>query len=198
MNALLLAAILAAAPVRAEEAATPAKSVWGEVSKWLKELKSSLSDSAVRKQHRQVKSAIAVAAVRGAEQTLEDPDKPYWKGTAASKQEREERQERAELAAAVELAMNGDAAGSLKALDAFESAHPSSGLLGDLRQTREKIKAASPEQTAEVKPAETKSAEAKPAEAKPAEETTSAVPGASAPKTEAPKSDPVKADEEKH
>lgn len=173
MNSLLLALILSAAPARAEEAAAPAKLWWSDVSKWLGDLKAALADSAVRRHQRQFRGAVAVAAVRGDRQSLEDPDKPYWKGTAASKQERAERQERGELAKAVELAIAGKAEDALKALDAFETAHPDSVVLADCRQAREKIKAA-----ADVP----------------------AMPGAAAAKAEAAaggKSEPVKADEEK-
>lgn len=162
MNAWILAALLVAASARAEEGpsagsgqeAAPgrdgpgesfrasAKSLWSDASKWLGGLKTALAESAVRRHQRQHRRAAAVAAVRGNEQLLEDPSKPYWKGSSASRKERAERQERAELTKAVELALDGKADEALKALDAFESARPKSALLDDCRQAREKIKAA--------------------------------------------------------
>ncbi|MBI4346097.1 MAG: hypothetical protein HY553_04540 [Elusimicrobia bacterium] len=143
MNALIIAAMLVAAPCLAEDAPpAPARSAWADVKKWLGELRTAISESAVTRHQKQKRGALAVAAVRGHKQLLDDPAKPYWKGTAATKQEREERRERAELAAALDLALEGKNEAATAALDAFEAAHPNSALLADCRQAREKLKAA--------------------------------------------------------
>lgn len=123
----------------------PKASALAELGKWFTQFKKALADSSVRQQQRRMRGAVAVAAVRGSGQGLEDPGKPYWKGTAESTQERESRRERAELAKAADLALGGHAGEALKALDAFEAKHPNSALLEDCRQAREKLKVLPPE-----------------------------------------------------
>lgn len=142
MNAMIFAAMLAATCLAEDAAPVPATSAWTEMKKWLRDLRTAISESAVRRHQRQMRGALAVAAVRGSRQTLDDPSKPYWKGTAASKQEREERRERAELSLALNLALEGKNEEAAAALDEFESAHPKSALLEDCRQARERLKAA--------------------------------------------------------
>lgn len=180
MSALLLAVLLCAGPARAEEpTGPPPRSALADVSRWFDNLKKVLADSAVRHHQRRMRGSMAVAAVRGAGQSLEDPSKPYWKGTAESKLDREARQERAELSHAADLVLAGKDEEAIKALEAFEAAHPASSLLTDCRQAREKLKSPAPAaESAEVKEAATA---AEPAAAK------EAAPAAVAAETPAPK-----------
>src|SRR5579863_5194375 len=73
---------------------------------WFQHWKEGLAGSAVEGQFQQ-KSLTAVAAVRGDEQTLDDPNKPYIKGKLGDKQAKMLRAERAELGKAVDLILSG-------------------------------------------------------------------------------------------
>lgn len=112
---------------------------WGTVKTWFEHWKEGLKGSAVEKHYKR-RRLSAVAAVRGAEQKLDDPGKPYIKGTASSKETKKLRKERAELAEAVELVLAGKVEEGSKRLDAFEAGHPNSPLLEDVRQAREMLK----------------------------------------------------------
>ncbi|MBI4425318.1 MAG: hypothetical protein HY554_16430 [Elusimicrobia bacterium] len=133
---LLLGA--AAVPGSAEK---PAGGAWADVKRWLENLKQGLASSSVQSQQRKVRGVVAVAAVRGNRQSVEDPASPYWKDTAASREARAARREREELGRAVDLALAGKGAEALQALDAFEAAHPQSALLAECRQARERLAA---------------------------------------------------------
>lgn len=158
MNVLAIAVTLALlpglAPLRAEDAPPKAaKSSWTDVKRWLDNLKAGLTESAVRRRHRDMHGLTAVAAVRGDEQAVEDPDKVYFKSAAASKAERATRKERAELRKAVQLALDGKPEDAVKALGAFEEAHPQSPLLEECRQARGKLQALAEPVSAPQEPA---------------------------------------------
>jgi hypothetical protein len=151
-----LAALLCAGPLRAEDAKPQGTSSLPESTiTWFRHLRQGLSESAVRHRY-QRRSAVAVAAVRGAPQdsSSADPDKPDWK--LASKSEKAAaKQERAELAAAVDQITTGKLDDGRASLAAFEKAHPKSRLLPEVAQVREHMKDLEPAQGAapEAKPA---------------------------------------------
>lgn len=125
---LILTVALAAAlivPARAEEkAAAPAKSSWSD---FLKNLKSSLSQSAVSGQRKKARGAQGVAAVRGDDQlkkNIADPNEPGIKGDFKASKAKKERALDDELAASVELLSQEKYEEALKGLEAFKSAHP--------------------------------------------------------------------------
>ncbi len=122
----------------------------GGIRKWFENFKQGLMGSAVESQYQRRRGVAAVAAVRGARQNVDDKNKPYWKGSAGSKQSAQLKKERAELAAAVDLALAGKTEEAMAAFDAFETAHPKSSLLPDVRQAREKLKALEEDETAKV------------------------------------------------
>jgi len=121
---------------------------------WFANWKKGLMSSAVDLM-RQKRSLTSVAAVRGAGQKVDDPSKPYLRGTPAQKAERRARKEREELAAAVDLVLGGDPAAGAKALDAFEAAHPDSAFLGDVKAARERLATLSTAAPGSEKPAGT-------------------------------------------
>lgn len=121
--AVVFAALLAL-PARAEEKAVPAKSGWGA---FLKNLKNTLTQSAVGSQRKKGRSSQGVAAVRGSEQAkkgVADPNEPILKGDARSTKARKELGYDAELEAAVDLLAAGKTEEGLKALEAFRAEHP--------------------------------------------------------------------------
>ena len=172
MIPLLIAALLLTPQARAEDAAAKPQSAVSDARKWLEHLREGLAESAVKKQRRRMSGVAAVAAVRGAEQKQEDPNKPYFKGGSSAKEDKQVKAESAELKKAVDAALAGrrDEAGKL--LDAFEAAHPKSALAGDCREAKKRLATLPADApAADAKPAEPKgSSDAKPAaEPKPAE-----------------------------
>jgi len=120
----------------AKESAKPAAAPMSTARRWFENLKLGLSSSSVELR-RQKRSVSAVAAVRGAAQGIEDPDKPYFRGTAASKAQARDSAERAELSAAVDLALAGKPEEAKKAFAAFAAKHPGSALAAEAKQAVE-------------------------------------------------------------
>jgi hypothetical protein len=184
-----LLAALAAGAARAEDA----KAKPGVMS-WFKNWKSSLERSAVEGKYRKMRTATGVAAVRGSGQAAVDSDEAYWKGGWSEKREKERAKERGELAAAVGLIMDGKGDEARAALAAFETAHPKSSFLGEVKEARAKLdemegKAAPEAPAAEAKPAAAPAkAEAAPEAPKP-EAAKAEEPKAEAPKSEAPQAE---------
>lgn len=125
---LILTVALAAAlivPARAEEkAAASSKSSWSD---FLKNLKSSLSQSAVSGQRKKARGAQGVAAVRGDDQlkkNIADPDEPGIKGDVKAARAKKQRALDDELAASIELLSQEKYEEALKGLEAFKAAHP--------------------------------------------------------------------------
>ena len=104
---------------------------------WFEHLKEGLSESAVQS-HYQKNRVTAVAAVRGAQQDVVNPDKPAWKGGQKAKKSAQAKKERAQFGKAVDFILEGKTKEGLEALDAFEKAHPKSALLPDVEQARAK------------------------------------------------------------
>lgn len=124
MKTLIIAVILAglAIPSRAEGEAK--KQSWSE---YFKMLKTSLSQSAVSGERKKGKNAQGVAAVRGDDQSkknIADPNEPGLKGDAKSQRLKRDMAYDAELASAVELVEKGKFDEGVKALEAFQTAHP--------------------------------------------------------------------------
>ena len=139
MIPLLIATLLFTPQARADDAPKPQSAV-SDARRWLQNLREGLAESAVKKQRRHHMAGVgAAAAVRGAPQKQEDPDKPYWKGSASSKEDKQVRKESAELKKAVDLALSGKREEAGKLFDAFEAAHPKSILLGDCREARKRL-----------------------------------------------------------
>jgi len=120
--------------------ASSSSPTWDSVKIWFQHWKDGLASSAVEGEYQQ-RSLTAVAAVRGDEQKLDDPNKPYIKGTLSEKQTKMLKKERVELGQAVDLILAGKINEGSKKLDEFEAKHPKSLLLGDVQKAREKLKA---------------------------------------------------------
>lgn len=125
---LILAAALAsllAVPARADEkAAVPAKSGWSD---FFKNLKNTLSQSAVGGERKKGRGAQGVAAVRGAGQAkrnIADPNEPGLRGDSKSARAKREMAYDLELEKAIDLLGAGKAEEGLKGLEAFKAAHP--------------------------------------------------------------------------
>ncbi len=125
---MLFAAVLIATllvPVRAEEKAAvapaPAASSW---SNFLKNIRSTLTQSAVGGERKKGRRA-AVAAVRGKKQkNMADPNEPTLKGDKNSAKDKTDAQYDSELDVSVEALEKGDLAQGLAGLEKFKSAHP--------------------------------------------------------------------------
>lgn len=178
--AVLALAALVSGPARAEEDAKPKSNVMS----WFKNWKNALERSAVEGKYRKMRTATAVAAVRGSGQAATDPDEAYWKGGWSEKREKERAKERSELAAAVGLIFEEKPAEARAALDAFEKAHPKSSFLGEVKEARAKLDEMEGKDVVEAKPEAKPEAKAEEAPAKAAE-----APAAEAPKAEEPKAD---------
>jgi hypothetical protein len=111
---------------------------WKSLKSWFTHWKQALERSAVEGHYRRGQ-ATAVAAVRGTGQAQQDPGQPYWKGSLSDKKAAQQAKEREELAATVKLILDGNLEEGEKKLDQFESAHPKSRLLADVREAREKL-----------------------------------------------------------
>jgi|CXWL01.1.fsa_nt_gi hypothetical protein len=127
--ALAVACLIASgAAVRADEknpVPVPAKtkSVW---SSWFKDLKSTLSQSAVGGERKKGRTATSVAAVRGKRQrNLADPNEPSIKGDVNAEKAKKLQAIDNEFATAVEYVEVGKLPQGLKALEDFKEAHPS-------------------------------------------------------------------------
>jgi hypothetical protein len=125
---LILTAVIAAmlvVPARADEkAAVPAKSGWSD---FFKNLKSTLSQSAVGGERKRGRSAQGVAAVRGegqAKRNIADPNEPGLRGDSRSAKAKKEMGYDRELEKAIDLLGAGKAEEGLKDLEAFKAAHP--------------------------------------------------------------------------
>lgn len=130
---LILAALVAATMIlgsstesaRAEEkTAAPAKSSWSD---FLKNLKSTLSQSAVGAERKRGRGSRGVAAVRGDDQlkkNIADPNEPGLMGDKKSSKAKRERAMDDELAPSIELLSAGKYEEALKGLEAFKAAHP--------------------------------------------------------------------------
>jgi hypothetical protein len=121
---LLIAAVVAAIlvlPARADEKAAP-KSSWSD---FLKNLKNTLSQSAVGGERKAGHNSRAVAAVRGKKQSnMADPNEPAIKGDAKAAKAKREQAYDSELAPSIELLEKGKLDEGLKGLTAFKAAHP--------------------------------------------------------------------------
>lgn len=135
--ALVVGAFAAYAATAARAADSP--SSLDSLKTWFEHWKEGLSGSAVEGQYQQ-KSLTAVAAVRGDEQKLDDPNKPYIKGKLEDIHARQLKKERVELGKAVDLILTGKLDDGGKKLDEFEASHPKSTLLPDVHKAREKLK----------------------------------------------------------
>ena len=182
LTVILFLAALSAGPSAAEDAAPKPPS---SVMSWLKNWKNSLERSAVEGRYRRMRTATAVAAVRGECQNSVDPAKPYWKGGWSEKCENERLKERKELASAVTSMMDGREAEARQALDAFEKAHPQSSFLSDVAEARAKLDEGKPTPPPEPAKEPVKEAPKEPEAKKP--EAAAAEPAKTEPaKTEAP------------
>lgn len=144
ISAVLAILSLAVLPLRAEEKAAKeapqdsASFSWDSIRTRLTHLKEGLMSSANERRY-QHRSVAAVAAVRGAEQKIDDPNKPYVKNSSDEKKLKTLRAERAEFSAAVDLLLAGKTEEGKKKLADFEANHPKSSLLKDVRDTRAMI-----------------------------------------------------------
>lgn len=125
---LILTAVIAAMlaiPARAgETAAAPAKPGWSD---FFKNLKNTLSASAVGGERKKGRGAQSVAAVRGAGQAkknIADPNEPGLKGDSRSARAKKEMGYDLELEAAVDQLAQGKLDEGLKGLESFKAAHP--------------------------------------------------------------------------
>lgn len=125
---LILAAAVAAAlvlPARADEkSAVPARSGWSD---FFKNLKNTLSQSAVGGERKKGRGAQGVAAVRGSGQgrkNIADPNEPGLKGDSRSAKARKELAYDAELESSIDQLGKGKLEEGLKGLEAFKAAHP--------------------------------------------------------------------------
>jgi hypothetical protein len=128
MKLLIAAAVAAtlAMPARAEDkpAAAPSR---GGFAEFLKNLKTTLSRSAVSGEHKKGRGATSVAAVRGSEQdkkSIADPNEPGIKGDVKAARAKKERAYDDELAPSIDLLEKGKFEDGLKGLNAFKTAHP--------------------------------------------------------------------------
>lgn len=126
MKLILLAvvAVVLALPARAEDAAkpSPAKSSWSD---FLKNIRSSLGQSAVSGERKKARNATSVAAVRGKKQkNMADLNEPSIMGDKGSQKAKVEDKNDAELDAAVAVVQKGDLDKGLAALQEFKAAHP--------------------------------------------------------------------------
>ena len=120
---LILAAVIAAslASVARAEVAAPAKSSWSD---FFKNLKNTLSQSAVGGERKKGRGAQSVAAVRGKGQAYADPNEPGIKGDIKSVKAKKEMSYDVELESAVDMIGKGKLEEGLKGLETFKAAHP--------------------------------------------------------------------------
>jgi len=126
-------------------------SKWDSLKTYFKHLKEGLMESSVEGFY-QKRGVVAVAAVRGANQSDEKSDlsKPAMKDPAREKKIKVRKVEAREFEKAVDLAVGGKFDEAGVALEAFEKAHPKSSLLDDVREARENVREAVEAQKAEA------------------------------------------------
>ncbi len=126
---LILTTVVAAMlvlPARAEEKAAPAPAKGGW-SDFFKNLKNTLSQSAVGAERKRGRGANGVAAVRGegqAKKNIADPNEPGLKGDVKAAKAKKELAYDAELEKSVDLFSKGKYDEALKGFEAFKVAHP--------------------------------------------------------------------------
>lgn len=132
-SSLLASGVYAAPPAKEAE-----KTPLNGLRTWFKHLREGLSESSVSGAY-QKRNVTAVAAVRGEEQKSAELETVEWKGSrsAAGKARKAEQKE---LDVAVALIEQGQIEDGLKAIDAFEEAHPKSSFKKDLPEIRAKAK----------------------------------------------------------
>ncbi len=126
---IILTAVVAAMfviPARADEKAVPApaKSGWSD---FFKNLKNTLSQSAVGGERKKGRGAQGVAAVRGegqAKKNIADPNEPGIKGDSKSAKAKKEMSYDMELEVSIDQLAKGKLEDGLKGLLAFKVAHP--------------------------------------------------------------------------
>ena len=129
-NAVVLVAVfLACAPAHAAESS---------VTSWFKNLKQGLMRSSVEGRYRNVRSRVAVAAVRGRRQGASDPSAPYWKEQGDKAAEALLRQ-RKELEAVVDLILAEKLDEAAPRLEAFIASKPDKDLLADARDAKVRL-----------------------------------------------------------
>ena len=145
MNKNILAAILSAllltSVARAED--KPAPTAKESIMTFFKNLKSTLSQSAVQGERKKARGAGSVAAVRGAGQysELADPNEPILKGDVRAKRAKKALAEDAEFEKAVSLVLAGKTDEGIKALEAFKVKYPKSRSLASVDEAIAKAKA---------------------------------------------------------
>ena len=153
MPKLTLAWIVLAAlalPARAADAPKEApKSSW---KSFFETLVKSLDRSTASRFAKGNVRVVAVAAVRGAGQTSEDPLAPYWKGGWSEKAAEGYKKETEEFRAAAQLLLDGKPDESIAGLKAFKAAHPKSSLLPDVEDALKQAQTAKGEMSASQAP----------------------------------------------
>jgi len=146
--AVALLAVFGAYGLRAEQ---KPKTKWDSIREYFQFLKQGLTESSVQGVY-QKRGAVAVAAVRGKDQTDEKADlsKPQMKSPAKERKIKVRKAESREFEKAAELALAGKFEETIAALEAFEQAHPRSPLLDDVRAAKAKAKEAMEAQKAEA------------------------------------------------
>lgn len=126
---LILTAVVAAMlvlPARADEKAAPAPAKGGW-SDFFKNLKNTLSQSAVGGERKKGRGAQGVAAVRGegqAKKNIADPNEPGLKGDVKAAKAKREMAFDSELETSIDQLSKGKLEEGLKGLEAFKVAHP--------------------------------------------------------------------------
>ncbi|HAZ07052.1 MAG TPA: hypothetical protein DCZ01_00705 [Elusimicrobia bacterium] len=141
MLAATLSALLLTGVVRAED--KPAPTAKESIMTFFKNLKSTLSQSAVQGERKKARGAGSVAAVRGAGQysELADPNETSLKGDARAKRAKKALAEDAEFEKGVSLVLAGKTDEGIKALEAFKVKYPKSRSLASVDEAIAKAKA---------------------------------------------------------
>lgn len=122
--AVVAAMLVTAARAEEKSAPAPVKSGWSD---FFKNLKNTLSQSAVGGERKKGRGAQGVAAVRGesqAKKNIADPNEPGLKGDLKSAKAKKELAYDAELEASVDQLAKGKLEEGLKGLEAFKVARP--------------------------------------------------------------------------
>jgi hypothetical protein len=138
----LLVSVLAA-PSRAADAKKEAEK--GSWKSFVQTLVKSLDHSSVSRYQKGTVRITAVAAIRGAGQSSDDPLKPYWKGGYSEKAAEGYKKETEEFSAAAKLLLDGKADEGMSGLQAFKKSHPKSVLLPDVDEALKQAQAAKDE-----------------------------------------------------
>jgi len=156
--AALSAALLAGA-ARAEE--KPAPTAKESIMTFFKNLKNTLSQSAVQGERKKARGAGSVAAVRGAGQysELADPNETSLKGDVRAKRTKQSVAEDGEFEKGVSLVLAGKTDEGIAALEAFKVKYPKSRNLASVDEAIAKAKALAAEKAVTEKPAESPKAE---------------------------------------